>query len=169
MRSVFAVAVATLLVTMACGRSEPAPEQKTAAPTLPPMISDRLVMQEIVDPSARAIWDAIGETLLDTGTQPAPNKEAAWQSVRRGAITLAEAGNLLQLEGRPRDQDVWIRTAKALADAGAAALAAAEAKNLEKLTEVGDQIYLACEECHKTHLLPGAAPAPAAGGGAETK
>lgn len=169
MRSVCAVGFAALLATAACGGAGASRDESVPTPSVPPMVSDKLLMQGIIDPAAMVIWDATGETLVDVGSQPGAGKDDVWAAVRRSAITLAEAGNLLQLEGRPRDGDVWIETAKALADAGAAALAAADAKDVAKLSEAGDRIYLACENCHKKHLLTGAGSASPEGPGTEKK
>lgn len=155
MRSVIVVAMAGLLTTAACSRPQP-PAEDAGPPAglVKPAVSDKLVMQGIVDPSAKLIWDAAAD-----GVPEGANKDEAWAAVRRGAITLAESGNLLQLEGRPRDNDVWIQTAKLLTEGATAALEAAEAKNIEGLSEAGDKIYTACETCHKKHLLPAAAAA----------
>jgi cytochrome c556 len=41
--------------------------------------------------------------------------------------------------------------AKALVDAGSAAFKAANAKDVDKLTSVGDDVLTACETCHNKY------------------
>jgi hypothetical protein len=81
----------------------------------------------------------------------ATNDEKEWASVRRGAVTLSEAGNLLMLRGRARDQGEWMKDAKMLADAGAAAYKAAQAKDTKALAALADQLDASCTNCHKQY------------------
>ena len=77
--------------------------------------------------------------------------DAGWATVRRGALTLAEAGNLLTTRGRARDQDQWMKDAKMLADVGSAAYTAAQAKDLTALSQLTDSLDAACTTCHKQY------------------
>jgi len=80
-----------------------------------------------------------------------PKDDKEWAAVRRGAVTLAESGNLLILRGRARDQGDWLKNAKLLADAGTAAYKAAEAKDPKALTAVAERIDGSCTTCHKQY------------------
>ena len=53
-----------------------------------------------------------------------------------------------------KDRAAFIQRAKALHEAGMAAVAAADAKNSQKLFEVGEQIEQACENCHSHYWYP---------------
>ena len=75
-----------------------------------------------------------------------PKDEKDWAAVRRGALTLAESGNLLLGE---RTEGEWKKDAKLLADAGAAAYKAAQAKDAKALAELADQLDASCTTCHK--------------------
>jgi hypothetical protein len=75
-----------------------------------------------------------------------PKDEKDWGTVRRGALTLAESGNLLLQD---RTQNEWRKDAKLLADAGAAAYKAAQAKDGKVLAALAEQIDASCTTCHK--------------------
>jgi hypothetical protein len=74
-----------------------------------------------------------------------------WDRVRRSAITLAESANLLTMRGRARDQGEWIKDAKLLADVGAAAYKAAEAKDGKALAALSESLDASCTTCHKQY------------------
>ena len=90
----------------------------------------------------------------------APHTDAEWDAVRNAAATLMEAGNLLMIEGRAKDNKEWMAAARRLSDTGNAALKAAQAKNTETLFAEGGNIYKACSACHQKYAphLQGAAP-----------
>jgi len=76
-----------------------------------------------------------------------PKDEAEWAGVRRSALTLAESGALLRARG-PAQPD-WISDAKLLADAGAAAYKAAQAKDAQALAAIAGPLDASCTACHK--------------------
>ena len=76
---------------------------------------------------------------------------ASETAVRRGAVTLAESGNLLMLRGRARDQAAWMKDAKMLVDAGAAAYKAAQAKDAKALAAAAEPLDASCTACHKQY------------------
>src|ERR1700690_952925 len=78
------------------------------------------------------IYPASNDILLFVA-RGAPKEDKEWAAVRRSAVTLAESGNLLMLRGRARDQGDWMRDARALVDAGAAAYKAAQGKDFNAL------------------------------------
>ena len=53
-----------------------------------------------------------------------------------------------------KDRAAFNRRARALHEAGMAATAAADAKDAQKLFEVGEQIEHACEGCHSSYWYP---------------
>ena len=55
------------------------------------------------------------------------------------------------LEGRAKDKGAWMKMSRALVDAAAVALKAAEAKNADGVVKAGDQIVSVCEACHEPH------------------
>jgi hypothetical protein len=80
-----------------------------------------------------------------------PTNENEWAAVRRGAVTLAESGNLLTMRGRARDQGDWMKDAKMLVDAGSAAYKAAQAKDVKALAAVAGPLDASCTTCHKQY------------------
>ncbi len=95
------------------------------------------------------IHPASNEVLLFVN-RGAPKQEADWAPVRRGALALAESGNLLTLPGRvPKNSADWIRDAQALASVGAAAYRAAEAKDFTALAALAEPLDASCTNCHK--------------------
>ena len=50
--------------------------------------------------------------------------------------------------GRARDQDQWLRDSKLLAEAGAAALKFAKAKDVEGIVGLNEQLVASCTSCH---------------------
>jgi hypothetical protein len=80
-----------------------------------------------------------------------PTNENEWAAVRRGAVTLAESGNLLMMRGRARDQGDWAKDVKMLVDAGTAAYKAAQAKDAKALGAVAGLLDGSCTTCHKQY------------------
>jgi hypothetical protein len=80
-----------------------------------------------------------------------PANDREWGALRATALTLAESGNLLMMDKRARDQGDWIKDAKMLVDVGAAAYKAAQAKNLDAIVALNDQLYTACITCHQQY------------------
>jgi hypothetical protein len=119
----------------------PQPEQTAAAPqpAFKQVGTIMQIMEAVIIPSSNAIWNVPAE---------APKSDEDWATVRNNALALAEAGNLLMIGDRAKDQDAWMKASQALIDAGTTAFRAAEAKDLDAITAAGDGIYNACEGCH---------------------
>ncbi|HYE87384.1 MAG TPA: hypothetical protein VEA16_13575 [Vicinamibacterales bacterium] len=83
----------------------------------------------------------------------APKSDAEWTVLEGQALMLAESANLLMLPGRARDQRQWMADAKLMLDAGAAAVKAAQAKNVEAIAALSDQLLESCTSCHR-HYRP---------------
>ena len=107
-----------------------------------PFASMSQLMVEIIYPASDAIFYV---------ERTPPKNDVDWRVLRHNAITLAEAGNLLMLPSRARDQMDWMKDAKMLVDAGAAAYKAAQAKDLDAVVALNDQLYQACVICHQQY------------------
>lgn len=171
-----------LLLTVAAGctkREEPAPSASDA-PQYEAAATVKDLMQSIVDPAADQVWNAVTTVQTASGTvDTAPKTDEDWLKVRHGAVGLSEAANLLMMPGRhvarpheksetpgvelePAEMEVLInkdraafnQRAKALHEAGMAAVAAADAKDAMKLFEVGELVERACENCHTHYWYP---------------
>ena len=161
------------------------PRQDTP-PAYKPTATVKDIMLSIVDPQADVIFNSVATIISAAGTEERrPRTDEEWAAVRRGAIALIEASNLLLIPGRqvarpgeksenPRielhpetiqqliadDRATWTRLATALHDAAAPALQAIDTRNAEALFDIGDKVEQACESCHQQYWYPpGHAPA----------
>jgi hypothetical protein len=154
-----------------------------AAPPPPeyvPTATVKDLMQSVVDPNADVVWLAVTTVQTAKGTlETRPKNDEEWTKVRHGAIALTEASNLLMVPGRHvarageksdtpgvelepsemealinKDLAAWRKRAHGLHEAGVAAIQAIDAKDADKLFEVGEQIERACEGCHSQYWYP---------------
>lgn len=101
------------------------------------------VMQAIVKPASDAVFAAAGEP---------PKSMAAWITVEYQALALAESGNLLMIGNRVKDTGAWMKMSRAMVDASAVALKAAQAKDADAMAKASDAVYETCENCHMRYL-----------------
>jgi hypothetical protein len=80
-----------------------------------------------------------------------PKNDAEWNVLRNQALILAESGNLLMMPSRAKDQGDWIKDSKMLVDVGTAAYKAAQAKDIEAIRGLNDQLYESCVVCHEQY------------------
>lgn len=112
-------------------------------------LSIHQLMEWVIDPNADVIWDSVKTISNIKGTTEIyPRTEAEWDAVRNSAATLIEAGNMLTLQGRAKDQKQWTSYARLLSKTAETALKAAQAKNKDALFDAGGDIYSACKGCH---------------------
>ena len=116
----------------------------TQEPALKPVATVTQLMRAMVIPSSNALFDV---------PRNPPTDESGWDGIKNHAVILAESGNLLLIGKRAEDSDVWVSTSLALAAAGKAALEAADARDVDAITDVGNQIIEACESCHEKHWV----------------
>jgi len=173
------VFLGSLLSVSAC-QSAPPPAPAPAAPPYAPTATIKDIMLSIVDPAADVVWLSVTTVQSAKGTEEsAPKTDEEWQNVRKGAIALTEAANLLLMPGRlvappghksevpgielepeemdqliAKDRAAWEMRATKLHEAGLEAVKAIDAKDAQKVFEVGEQIELACENCHRQYWYP---------------
>jgi len=115
-------------------------------------------MVHVIEPAAEVYWDSVGIVMDAEGTHEiAPANSSEWLAVQNAAATVIEAGNVLMIPARRRDDPRWIEMARALSSAGVEALAAADARDTDAVFEAGGNMYLACANCHAAFapaLLP---------------
>lgn len=78
----------------------------------------------------------------------APKNDVEWNELQGKALALAEFGNVMMMQGRARDQEQWMRDAKLLAEAGAAAFRLTKAKDVEGIVALNEQLVMSCTSCH---------------------
>ncbi len=113
-----------------------------------PVAGTKLLMSSMLDPAADFIWDAVHDIYDEDGLHEyRPETDEEWVLVRNNAVVLAEAGNLLLMKPRsqPGNWDLWARD---LTDAAEAAMFAADARDSQRVFDVGEEIYNTCAGCH---------------------
>ncbi len=80
----------------------------------------------------------------------APTDEVEWNELQAQALILAESANLIMMPSRVvGDRDEWMRDARLMFDAGAAAYEAALEHDLDALIALNEQVYMSCVVCHR--------------------
>jgi hypothetical protein len=108
-----------------------------------PTADVKQLMHAVVIPSSNVVFRVEVE---------APKDDKEWEVVQYNALTMAEAGNLLMIPGRAKNNDDWMKKAQALIDVGVLAMKAAEAKDAAAVIKIGYQIYDVCAGCHDDYM-----------------
>lgn len=163
----------------------PAPEAVNSATTISTdgpfrlTASIRELMDSEVDPAADFIWASVASISTVAGLEERqPRTDEEWLEVRRRALTLIEATNLLVMKGRrvsakyeaasgageldtdqvqrkiDENRVAFVALAQRLQDTGLQTLAVIDAKDPVALFELGGAIDDACESCHVTFWYP---------------
>jgi hypothetical protein len=144
------------MLLVGCNGSSPPPATApaAAAPPFHTSLTTQQLMSWIIDPTADEIWNSVGTIISEKGREEVhPKTDEEWATFRNAAATLIESGNLLMLDGRARDNDHWMSTARQMSDAAATVLEAAEAKDVEAYFDAGGKLYEACTACHSKYLV----------------
>jgi len=162
------LAATSLLVVGGC---------KASGPEYRPTATVRDLMDSIVDPSADVVWNSVSTIVTAKGVDAKfPRTDEEWTEVRKHAIALVEATNLLlvpnrhvakpgqkaanpDVEREPEQIEVLINNDRStfenrvagLRDAAMTVLAAIESRDVRALEESGDGLDKACEACHELY------------------
>ena len=110
-----AAVVGMAAMLAACGGGKPVTPAVPAAPPIKAIATVEEVMHGMVIPNAEVVWGAVGTIYTTKGVEErAPKTEDDWIKVEASATTLTEAGNLLMMEGRAKDNGKWMERARAL-------------------------------------------------------
>jgi len=138
----------------ACSPQKPAPPASLAKYN-----TDALDMKEcmghVVDPASFAYWKGSGTEETAKGTKDlSPTTEEGWEQMETAAAVLIEAGNALQLPGRPRAPEAdFDKFAQQLTAEAILAKAAAEKHDKAGTYAEGAKVYLICTACHKEYVI----------------
>jgi hypothetical protein len=112
------------------------------------------LMGHIVDPAADVYWSA-GGVIVDAEGEHfmVPESDEEWEALSNAAMTLAESGNLLLMDGRRRDDGAWVEITHQFIDVSRQALEAADARNLDAVFDMGAEVYYICTNCHATYAI----------------
>lgn len=173
------------MTIVACGTEAPADEAAVQpAPVFRLTSSMEEIMRYMIDPSADAVWDAVVTEVTAAGivtTQPETDED--WMALRRHAVTLIEATDLLLMEGRrvaaegsrselpgidlepeeieallEADRASWTAFVAVLHEGGVGVLDAIDRQDVDALLIASDVLDAACEVCHVRYWYP---PRPA--------
>jgi hypothetical protein len=157
-----ALLCAAALTSARCGSGAPAPETagpEGAEPQFKTVATTDQVMDAIIIPNAQRIWDAV--VYVDGKLVTAPKTDDDWYNLQMNAYAVAEAGNLLKIPPRAKDNGEWMTFSTALTDSSMEAVRAAEKKDLEGLLKAGGNVYNVCTDCHRMYVQADAsAPDP---------
>jgi len=180
---VYSLALLMVLTAAGCRRATEAAAPTATDAAMPPFVPDHTIkdlMLNVVDTNADVVWLAVTTTASDKGlVETRPTTDAEWAKVRQGAVTLAEAANLLMIPGRHvarageksetpgvelepsemeelinKDRPAFYKHARALYDAAMMAVDAIDKKDADRVFEVGENIDHACEQCHRNYWYP---------------
>jgi plastocyanin len=154
---------------------------------LQPVATVQDIMLSIVDPNADVIWNSVATIVTLEGTEDRrPRTDEEWLTVRHSAISLVEATNLLLMGGRlvakhgvksenpgielepeeieallAKDPVTWKSHVRDLHAASLDMLEAIDAKDADKLFDLGGPLDAVCESCHQHYWYPSALGPPA--------
>ena len=169
--------VVLALASGACTKPQSASPQE---PALVQTSTIKEIMDSMVEPSADFLFDSVAQIADEHGvTYKAPQTDDEWQEVRRRAVLLLEAPNLVTMHGRkvappndtsqnPQielepaqiqalidgDRSHFVERASTLQEAATLALKAIDARDKDALFQACDRIDKACENCHLVYWYP---------------
>jgi hypothetical protein len=134
-----------VLLHTACSKQEPTPTPASPPPPLAveSFATTRQLMLALTIPAS--------DVLFQVGAA-APTDDAGWEKVQANAAMLAESGNLLLTGARAIDAPEWKGFAESLIATSKTALEAAQARDVDKVLDAGNQIYEVCDGCHKKYM-----------------
>ena len=166
-----------LLLVAACQARQPQTQPQTE---YRPTATIKDIMDSLVDSGADVLFDSVATVVTKEGTEErAPHTDEEWKNVRRNAIRVIEGTNLLIMPGRHvakpgeksenpgielspeeieaaigKDRVAWTNFAHGLHDAAMDAFRAIEAKDAPALSNAGEKMDTACENCHLRYWYP---------------
>jgi cytochrome c556 len=180
---------AALTALAACssspGTTSPPPGQPPQAlwGELKPVVSVKELMKYMIDPVADNVFNAVGSTLTRDGTTEwEPKTDEDWEKIRVGAVSLAEAADLLRVP-RPfapagdlnnstgpnpvelspaaitakveRDPVEWNARIQALRNAALSIMEIVDRRDVQGVWDAGEFLDQSCEACHRSYWYPG--------------
>ena len=177
------IAAAGLIVLSGLALSRCTSTASTAQPDLKPIVTIKELMENIIDPIADNVFDAVATDVTEKGVvEIKPRTDEDWAKVRIGAVTLAEGTNLLKIPrpvappgdknnaGGPNapelspeqiqakidgDRALWNKHADELRDEALRVLDIVKKKDTDALFEAGSRLDRVCENCHLEYWYPG--------------
>jgi hypothetical protein len=175
------VLIAAAALMAGCSKSEVTASAPVA--DLKMAVSVKELMENIIDPQADFVFDAVAVDVTEKGTtEIRPTSDDDWLKVQRGAVTLLEASNLLKMPRRiappgdrsptggpgapelspteiqakvEKDRASWNTHADRLREEAVKVLEIVKARDADRLFAAGTDLDRACENCHLDYWYPG--------------
>jgi hypothetical protein len=169
-----------VLFQQCTSKAAPSP---VAESSIKPLVTIKELMENIIDPIADNVFDAVGVDVSVKGVvETKPVTDDDWAKVRQGAVTLAEGSNLLKMPrsvAPPGDKNnsngpnapelspeqiqskidgnraMWNKHVDELRDEALKVLDIVKAKDADALFQAGSRLDKACENCHLEYWYPG--------------
>jgi hypothetical protein len=120
-----------------------------AAPETTPVATIKQIMIGITNPAAYVIYEAVGTKTTSKGIEEiAPQTDEDWQKVGSAGAAVVESGNLMLTGNRAIDKGDWVKMTRDMMEHGKRAMAAAQAKDKDKIVEAGGDLNTSCDNCH---------------------
>ena len=143
-----------------------------------PIVSVQELMHDVLQPVADTLFTSVRVVVDRDGTvEEGPETDADWENLRSAAVTLAESVYLLKVprpiapeEGRVRDATeltpteileklqrdpvLWDARIQTVRNAALQAIDVVERRDTEELWDVGENLYIACQNCHYDYWFP---------------
>lgn len=120
-----------------------------AAPEVTPVATVKQVMIGITNPAAYVVYEAVGTKNTAKGLEEiAPQTDEDWAKVESAAAAVVESGNLILAGNRAIDKGDWVKMTHDMMDKAKLAMAAAKAKDKDKVVETGGDLNTTCDNCH---------------------
>jgi len=148
-----------------------------------PVVSVKELMRDTLDPISDNIFNAVATVVTEKGVvDTVPKTDEDWDKIRIGAVTLAEGAYLLKVP-RPfappgyennstgpnpvelspaqitakveRDPVEWNARIEALRNVALEVLDIVKRKDVNELWNAGEDLDVACENCHRSYWYPG--------------
>ena len=131
------------------------------------------VMNAMIMPMANVVWEAIRYE----DTIKGPETDEGWQQARNAAIALAESTNVLMILDRPvagpdrvvgegelstqeigelivKNRGAWVGYLRSLHELSMQTIQAIDARDAQKLSDLGGTMDELCQACHKQFWYP---------------
>ena len=126
------------------------------------------IMNSMMVPASSGVWNSVATVTDATGVHESrPQTDEDWNNVYLNAVMLTEVGNLLMIPGRERCVGGAIparyradfnQKAREIIEAGNVALIAAKKHDVDGISEAGERIDVACDECHEMYQIAAGDP-----------
>jgi hypothetical protein len=131
------------------------------------------VMNAMIMPFANVVWEAV----VYEDTIKGPATDEGWQQARNAAVALAESANVLMIPDRPvaapekvagegelspqeigvlisTSRSAWVGYSRSLHEVATQTIQAIDARDPQKLADLGGTMDAICQACHKQFWYP---------------